>query len=264
MKRIVFWIAGILAVVGLGLRLPGIFSNMLLNRTGLQAGEVCLSGEGQGTPGSTGSRFEFFDTAGRVCAGEGDWTLDELESMLVERPDRLPVAAAIAPHEERLAQLAIDIEPDNPAGYRWLAEIQTAAGMVDQAIESYRTLLTLSPRDSTAWVLLGKLYVLQGDHTQAATAFDEACELRDLGRNGCLNAGHAYYALGEYQTAVDRYDQAFVQNRGPFLQAVIGQAKAFIALGQNDVAADLLAPLAETGQADALRLLESIQEVQSP
>ncbi len=65
-------------------------------------------------------------------------------------------------------------EPNNPTHYVRFASICLEMGEVKMALESAQEALQLKPDLSSAWLLLGKIYVLQGEKQKGREAFKQA------------------------------------------------------------------------------------------
>lgn len=111
--------------------------------------------------------------------------------------------AALAPKDIELARKAIAAQPDDAAGYFWLAPA-LAVDAPDEAIALYRQGLELSPADGHRWLALAELLEPR-DQTAALEAYLQACRHGDPGANGCLRAGGLAEAQGDVPAAIDYY-----------------------------------------------------------
>jgi len=71
----------------------------------------------------------------------------------------------------------IQNEPKNPTPYVQFASLCLEIGEEKMALESAQEALQLKPELSSAWLLLGKIYVLQGDNQKGRNAFKRAISL---------------------------------------------------------------------------------------
>ena len=125
--------------------------------------------------------------------------------------------AVLAADDVTLARQAIETEPENAAGYFWLASA-VAAGDPQQAISLYQAGLELAPTDAHRWLALAEL-LEPNDPAAALDAYLLACRNGDPGANGCLRAGSLaeaggdlpaaieYYRLSKWSGALDRADE---------------------------------------------------------
>lgn len=148
------------------------------------------------------------DVAGRNAAWSG---------LLDCSTDYTGYMAVLAADDTALAQQAIETEPENAAGYFWLAPV-VAVSNPQQAIELYEAGLELAPTDAHRWLALAEL-LEPNDPVAALDAYLLACRNGDPGANGCLRAGSLaeaggdlpaaikYYRLSKWSGALDRADE---------------------------------------------------------
>lgn len=109
----------------------------------------------------------------------------------------------LAPTDEALARRAIEAQPQDAAGYFWLAEMSAAASPAE-AIELYRQGLWHAPADGLAWQRLADLLV-ERDKDAALVAYLQSCKNGDPGANGCLRAGGLAEERGDIAAAISYY-----------------------------------------------------------
>jgi O-antigen ligase/cytochrome c-type biogenesis protein CcmH/NrfG len=115
--------------------------------------------------------------------------------------------AVLAADDVALARRAVAAQPDNPAGFFWLAAI-VAPTDPDEAIALYRDGLALAPSDGRRWLALAELLVAQGGpqpDDAALDAFLQACHHGDPGANGCARAASIAVERGDLETAIRYY-----------------------------------------------------------
>jgi len=115
--------------------------------------------------------------------------------------------AVLAADDEALARRAVAAQPDNPAGYFWLAAI-VAPTAPDEAVGLYRAGLALAPGDGRRWLALAELLVAQGGpqpDDAALDAFLQACHHGDPGANGCARAASIAAERGDLEAAIRYY-----------------------------------------------------------
>lgn len=118
-------------------------------------------------------------------------------------PDYLPLVMATEPNSKSLSWRAVQIYPDHPDDYFWLAEqIQSLDPTRAQAL--YLHVTQIEPRNGLAWCRLGRL--MRGkDDAAALHALTQCCYNGDPGSNGCYNAGYLMEQYGDYASALNYY-----------------------------------------------------------
>lgn len=111
--------------------------------------------------------------------------------------------AVLAADDTALARQAIESEPENAAGYFWLASAVATADP-RQAIKLYEAGLEFAPTDAHRWLALAEL-LEPNDPTAALDAYLLACRHGDPGANGCLRAGSLAEANGDLPAAIEYY-----------------------------------------------------------
>lgn len=115
--------------------------------------------------------------------------------------------AMLAADDEALARRAVAAQPDNPAGFFWLAAI-VAPTAPDEAIALYRAGLALAPGDGRRWLALAELLAAQSGpqpDDAALDAFLQACRHGDPGANGCARAASIAAERGDLEAAIRYY-----------------------------------------------------------
>jgi len=134
------------------------------------------------------------------------------------------------------------------------------AGNPTQAIQAYETGLAQQPeKNANAWLSAGRLYEAEGDWERAVQAYNQACYYVDQAKHGCHNAGRLYLEHEQYELAAQRYRDSLVQLPG-WHRAQLGLAQALLGLGQIDEAQIYLTRLANEGNRTAQDLLNQLSE----
>lgn len=162
-------------------------------------------------------RVRWFDGLVRHMAGDVAGRDAAWGRLLDCSADYIGYMAVLAADDVTLARQAIETQPENAAGYFWLAPA-VAAGHPQQAIDLYEAGLELAPTDAHHWLTLAEL-IEPSDPTTALDAYLRACRNGDPGANGCLRAGSLaeadgdlpeaieYYRLSKWSGALDRADE---------------------------------------------------------
>jgi tetratricopeptide (TPR) repeat protein len=101
-------------------------------------------------------------------------------------------------------QRAMELAPSHPNPVWGMADLERMRGRLDAAVSWYRKALTIEPRRSDLWVLLGHVLLDLGEASQAAAAFDGALDLSAddadalLGKARILVAGNDAAGLGKF------------------------------------------------------------------
>ncbi len=119
----------------------------------------------------------------------------------------VPMIAGELPSHGRLAEEAVERQPDVATSYLWLARIRLRADERDGAERLYRRCLELDPGHGGAWLELGRL-LAPGDPRAAFDAFVQSCRHGDPGANGCLAAGATAEQLGDVDAAIRYYGKS--------------------------------------------------------
>ena len=149
--------------------------------------------------------------------------------------DRLEVIRAAQPNNLELAYQAASLYPQNHYAQFWLAENLTEAGDKSGAIKAYENGLLWDKKNGLAWRKLGDLYNQEGDWENAVKAYDQACKLVDLGKNGCFMSGTIYLDHGYYDLAENKFRKS-VDQLPDWLPSKKGLVDALLAQGKIDEA----------------------------
>ncbi|MBL8670401.1 MAG: tetratricopeptide repeat protein [Alphaproteobacteria bacterium] len=95
-----------------------------------------------------------------------------------------------------------------PAFLNDLGVMQRAAGLLDQAIATYRRVIELSPQDANARYNLGNALRARGDHDGAAACFAKAGEISPGYWAAFHNLAGLLHARGETEPARQAYEKA--------------------------------------------------------
>ncbi|HOU41716.1 MAG TPA: O-antigen ligase family protein [Promineifilum sp.] len=202
------WSPLVIGVAGLMLLSALMMTARPVNRAGQLAGAVALNtSQSAATAAATAGPL----TAARCRAGWYEGLLWHAAGDMARRSavwaellacatDYTGYMAVLAGDDAALARRAVDVQPDNPAGYFWLAALSAP----DEAIGLYRQGLALAPGDGRRWLALAEL--LDGrDEDAALDAYLQACLHGDPGANGCARAAAIVAARGDLETAIRYY-----------------------------------------------------------
>lgn len=142
-----------------------------------------------------------------LAARPGDAVLCfELGKLLWEQGDQTQAQAQL---QQALAQDSTIVEV-----YRYQGLIHSSQGRRDQALEAFRKLEVVRPREAAVKVNIGIVYSQQGDLTQAEQAFKAAVQLGGDKGDAALKLGGLYLHQGRLQEAVQVFKLAEEQYPG--------------------------------------------------
>lgn len=138
----------------------------------------------------------------------------------------------------RLAQKAIETDPTFGMGYVISAFAHAMSGNVQQGLESARVAAKLSPGDDFVQFMLGVNLIISGKPDAAFDPLNRALKLNPAEpRTPYLNVlGIAYYAHGDYEKAIEQFNQNNLKGgpRGPHMD--IFKAAALVLHGKSEEA----------------------------
>lgn len=244
-------------MVGVGLLARPAMAALAVNAYAVRSLRSC-SAASAGLPGGEPEpRTAVLYAAAARCSGETAAQWAGYNLAFAGPIERIGLVRAAAGPDALLAQALIAARPAYAGGYFWLAEIHRADGEALPAIDAYRRGLELDPSSGDDWLALGMLYAGLGDMDNALYAYDQACTYGDRGKNGCPNAAGLYFARGEFEAALVRYERT-VQQLPDWPPGLRGLAETLIALGREQEAVPYLALLAAGGDVEAAEKLETI------
>ena len=212
-------------VLGIIFFAPYVGAGWANNQAGLQALAACT---GQGDAGAAPADAWFAAAATRCRAG-AEAARSQYAVLLIQPGAPVELVRGFYPDDEDLAGLAVRHQGTAPA-YFWLADLLRSTSPAEARV-LYEAGLALAPRDALRWDRLGRLYEGEDRLVEAAHAYELACRYMDAGKNGCLNAGRVYLALGRYADALQAYEQSLRQLPG-YAPALNGLRAAQAGLGE--------------------------------
>jgi Flp pilus assembly protein TadD len=113
---------------------------------------------------------------------------------------------------EATYRAAIAAGTDNPSIHRNLGLICQKSGRIDEAIDLFRGLVEIYPKDHEAHSLLGKALMEIGDIEAAILSFKEQLQLNPESLEGFLDLANAFTASSDATTAIDLIIYALLSN----------------------------------------------------
>lgn len=159
----------------------------------------------------------------RVALGElyrysGDYPKAETEfrAALERNPENVEAyvglgavyrAAGRAAEAERMYWRAIELQPGFWRNHQAMGNFLFESGRVQEAMPFYRRVTELTPDNARAWSNLGVGYIMGGDFTGAAEAWERSLELQPTSV-AYSNTGSSYFYLGRFADAAEMYRRA--------------------------------------------------------
>ncbi len=207
--------------------------------------------------------FQFL--RGRMLETDGRWdaALDAYQDALSLDPTRSSLYSEIAASYARrgewrnavdYANRAVNVDPDNLDAHRILSGVYTSllsnsggqdisAEYVESAIEALEHVVRLSPEETEAYLMLGRLYRTIGEPERALAVYRDFLQVEPGSEEGVI-------ALAELQLGAGNVDEAIELLEG-FLAGEPESSAAWIVLGQSLVQIDALERAAEALEAAA-------------
>jgi TolB-like protein/class 3 adenylate cyclase len=133
-----------------------------------------------------------------------------------------------------LAREAVSIDPQSPHAQWALGYVYMRTRQFDQAIEALQQALQLSPNFADGFALLALIRNNLGQAEEAIRLINKAMALNPYySRDYLYNLGRAYYALGDYDNAVQALEKALERNQTS-REIRIYLAASLVQLGRQD------------------------------
>ncbi|GAM11704.1 putative UDP-N-acetylglucosamine--peptide N-acetylglucosaminyltransferase SEC [Geobacter sp. OR-1] len=117
-----------------------------------------------------------------------------------------------------------ELEPTRSEGYCYLGESLAALGKSDEAISALKQSISLSP-DVDALIALGDLYFEVGDHKQAIQQYKKVAEVDPKNADAYVNIGLVYSKMERIDEAIKAYEAALeIEPDNVFAYNAIGDA----------------------------------------
>ncbi len=97
--------------------------------------------------------------------------------------------------------------------------------MLKKAIEQYRKIVEIEPKDADSWLFLGRLYKVSQDSVESERAYKKALDLDPASEEALTGLAMVYSDLGDHQRAVEMLSQAAGKN--PSLRSLTNLAQAY-------------------------------------
>jgi tetratricopeptide (TPR) repeat protein len=158
------------------------------------------------------------------------------------------VQAGLLADAESDAEKALAKDPNDLGALRLLARIYTSQiggqnnrinqDMLKKAIEQYKKITVVAPKDVDAWVMLGRLEKAAQDNAEAERAFKKALEVDPDSEDALTGLSLVYLDLGNSQAAADTLKALAEKN--PSAKSLRALAETYEQMKEYGLAADTL------------------------
>jgi tetratricopeptide (TPR) repeat protein len=163
--------------------------------------------------------------------------LDPESSVIIERLAETYAKSQHIQDAVHEAEAAIKANPDNPGPHRLLARIyvrnlgdlSVGSGqrdMIDKAIEQFREILRVDPKDSQSALWLARLYRFENEHDKAEQTLREVLRWDPTNEGGLEQLSQLLMDEGRAGDAIDLLNKAAAESTSSTLYDLLGDAYA--------------------------------------
>ena len=163
--------------------------------------------------------------------------LDPESSVIIERLAETYAKSQHIQDAVQEAEAAIKANPDNPGPHRLLARIYVrnlgdlSAGsgqrdMIDKAIEQFREILRIDPKDSQSALWLARLYRFENEHDKAEQTLREVLRWDPTNEGGLEQLSQLLMDEGRASDAIELLNKAAAESTSSTLYDLLGDAYA--------------------------------------
>lgn len=127
-------------------------------------------------------------------------------------------------------------------------------GQIDDAQKSMQELLVEEPENTSAWTLMGRIWIAQKNLTEAKACFEKAIALNEPSGEALLGMGVIAQSGEDHTTALDYYQKALVLAPAN-TECILAVSNTLDVLGRSDEAASLLDAKLSTKSSDSTLLM---------
>jgi tetratricopeptide (TPR) repeat protein len=161
--------------------------------------------------------------------------LDPESSVIIERLAETYAKSQHIQDAVHEAEAAIKANPDNPGPHRLLARIYVrnlgdlSAGsgqrdMIDKAIEQFREILRIDPKDSQSALWLARLYRFENEHDKAEQTLREVLRWDPTNEGGLEQLSQLLMDEGRASDAIELLNKAAAESTSSTLYDLLGDA----------------------------------------
>jgi tetratricopeptide (TPR) repeat protein len=163
--------------------------------------------------------------------------LDPESSVIIERLAETYAKSQHIQDAVHEAEAAIKANPDNPGPHRLLARIYVrnlgdlSAGsgqrdMIDKAVDQFREILRIDPRDSQSALWLARLYRFENEHDKAEQTLREVLRWDPTNEGGLEQLSQLLMDEGRASDAIELLNKAAAESTSSTLYDLLGDAYA--------------------------------------
>jgi serine/threonine protein kinase/tetratricopeptide (TPR) repeat protein len=138
--------------------------------------------------------------------------LVEVKVMKFEQTDRTEVLD----DARRYLELAESLGPDSPSVRLAAGLLKKTAGQYDEALDDYRRVVDLEPRNQEVLLRIAEIYDKRGMPSEAIAAYQKAIQFEPEYYAGYHGLGILYYYRGDYINAAEQFQKAVEHAPGSF------------------------------------------------
>ncbi len=178
------------------------------------------------------------------------------------------VQAGLLSDAESDAEKALAKDPNDLGALRLLARIYTSQiggqnnrinqDMLKKAIEQYKKITGVAPKDVDAWVMLGRLEKAAQDNAEAERAYKKALEIDPDSEDALTGLSLVYLDLGNSQAAADTLKALAEKN--PSARSLRALAETYEQMKEFGLAADSLKKALALNPPDAAEVKQALAQ----
>ena len=246
----------------------GLASLLILQERNLEEATEHLNAALEIDPEDLGARFQLAQVL--ILSGEPDDAVEELERVLAVDPLRPEVllnygqalarsgrsSEARATFQELLQQRATDVV--RAVAHKELAEIATAEGLDEQALEHWQEAMSLAPEQAPVGLGYAQALAVAGRHEEALAVYETILLSNPQDEAALLGQARAFVAAGQIPEATSQLE-SLLDARPGLVEAALELAAIQLRQGDSEGAIDRLTRARERTEEAETRALLSFE-----
>ncbi|MGH9559358.1 MAG: tetratricopeptide repeat protein [Bryobacteraceae bacterium] len=196
---------------------------------------------------------------------------DPATPMLTEELSELYIASGRLKEAENDAQAALGKNPNDVSAHRLLARVYTRQigdsqqnridqQMLNKAIDEYKKIGELDPKDADSFVMLGRLEKVAQNSVEAENAYKKALDVDPANEDALMGLAMVYVDLGQNTQATDLLKK--IADKNPSQESLRKLAGAYEQMHEYDLAAQTLSRAMALNPPDAADLRRAMAQDQ--
>ncbi|MEP7355512.1 MAG: tetratricopeptide repeat protein, partial [Acidobacteriota bacterium] len=210
------------------------------------------------------------DTARQaIAAYKAAIAADPLSAMLADELSEVYIQFNMLREARTDAEDAIKRNPNDIAAHRLLARIAVRqindpqtnrinSAMIDKAVEEFKKVTELDPKDADSWTMLGRLQRVGQDSDGAQNSFQKALDSQPDNEDALVGMASVYLDKGDNAKAADMFKRAADKN--PSAAALKRLAGTYEQMHEYGLAADTIKKALTYNPPDATDLRKALAE----